>query len=188
MPVEFHKVSKRYEDKEVLRDLDLFIPDTGVCCLTGPSGAGKTTVLRLIAGLEQPDSGTISGTSAKKISMVFQNDRLLPGSSATENIALVSSPEDAALWLERMELTDAANKKPSKLSGGMRRRVALARALAYGGDILLLDEPFKGFDPALKQRILPYITAFAKTAAVVLVTHDEQESALAETCLMIKKL
>jgi NitT/TauT family transport system ATP-binding protein len=87
-----------------------------------------------------------------------------------------------------MELSDAADKKPSKLSGGMRRRVALARALAYGGDILLLDEPFKGFDPALKQRILPFVVDFSKTAAVVLVTHDEQESALAETCLMIKKL
>ena len=86
----------------------------------------------------------------------------------------------AKLWLTRFELDDADEKKPCTLSGGMCRRVALARALAFGGDILLLDEPFKGFDSELKKRIIPYIVDFSKNSLVVLVTHDEQESQIAD--------
>jgi len=156
------------------------MPDTGIYCLLGASGSGKTTLLRIIAGLETPDSGVVTGTAGKKISFVFQSDRLLPNSIAFENIALASSPEAATLWLERLELSDAADKKPRKLSGGMKRRVALARALAFDGDILLLDEPFKGFDSELKKRIIPYIIEFSKNALVVLVTHDEQDTAIAD--------
>ena len=119
---------------------------------------------------------------------MFQGDRLLPGSTAFENVAVASSPEAATLWLKRLELSDAADKKPAKLSGGMARRVALARALAFGGDILLLDEPFKGFDSELKKRIMPYIIEFAKTALLILVTHDEQEAAIADTVFTMETL
>ncbi len=181
LPITLDRISKSYDGKEVIKNLSLTLPERGIFCLLGASGIGKTTLLRLLAGLETPDSGSIAGISGKKISMVFQNDRLLPGSTAFENIAAVSSPEAANLWLERFELSEASGKKPGKLSGGMCRRVALARALAFGGDVLLLDEPFKGFDSELKTRVIPYIIDFAKNALVVLVTHDEQDAEIAGT-------
>lgn len=188
LPIELTDVSKNYEDKKVLKNLNLVLPEKGIFCLLGASGVGKTTLLRLLAGLEKPDTGSISGLEGKKISMVFQNDRLLPNSSALENISLASSPEAARLWLERMELNDAAEKKPGKLSGGMCRRVALARALAFGGDLLLLDEPFKGFDSELKKRVIPYVTEFAENALVVLVTHDEHEAKIADTVFVLEEI
>lgn len=186
MPIILDKISKSYGDKKVLEELSLVLPEKGIFCLLGASGIGKTTLLRLLAGLETPDSGSITGLEGKKLSMVFQNDRLLPNSSAFENVSLASSPEAAALWLERLELGDAADKKPGKLSGGMQRRVALARALAFGGDVLLLDEPFKGFDSELKKRIFPYIIGYAKNALVVLVTHDEKEAESADAVFEMK--
>jgi ABC-type nitrate/sulfonate/bicarbonate transport system ATPase subunit len=179
LPVRLEHISKSYEGKTVIKNLTLELPETGIFCLLGASGSGKTTLLRLIAGLETPDSGCITGTDGKKISFVFQGDRLLPGISAFENVAVASSPQAAELWLKRLELDDADEKKPCTLSGGMCRRVALARALAFGGDILLLDEPFKGFDSELKKRIVPYIVEFSKNSLVVLVTHDEQETEFA---------
>ncbi|HZK39435.1 MAG TPA: ATP-binding cassette domain-containing protein [Clostridia bacterium] len=180
MSIKIEQVSKSFEGKEVLKDFSLELPEKGVYSLLGASGSGKTTLLRLIAGLDTPDSGRITGTQSKKISFVFQGDRLLPGSTALENVAVAAPLETAKLWLKRLELDDAADKKPDKLSGGMCRRVALARALAFGGDILLLDEPFKGFDSELKKRIMPYIVEFSKNSLVVLVTHDEQEAQIAD--------
>jgi NitT/TauT family transport system ATP-binding protein len=186
LPISVKNVTKCFEGKEVIKNLSLELPENGIYGLLGASGSGKTTLLRLIAGLDTPDGGQITGTEGKKVSFVFQGDRLLPGSTAFENVAIAASPEAATLWLKRLELDDAADKKPEKLSGGMCRRVALARALAFGGDILLLDEPFKGFDNELKKRIMPYIVDFAKTALVVLVTHDEQEAAVADMVFTVK--
>lgn len=186
MPIQAEKLTKKYADKTVLKDLTLTFPERGIVCLLGASGIGKTTVLRLFAGLEKPDSGSIAGLENKKISMVFQNDRLLPGFTALENIAAVTSSETAMLWLERMELGDAAGKKPAELSGGMCRRVALARALAFGGDVLLLDEPFKGLDKELKKHIIPYIKEFSENALVIFVTHDDQEAAIADAVFELK--
>lgn len=164
-----------YEGKTVLNGLNLTLPDTGAIAVTGASGSGKTTFLRLLAGLVKPASGSVEGLSGKRVSMVFQEDRLLPWRNALENVTLVCGDEELAReTLSRLELSDALNKRPDELSGGMRRRVALARALCYGGDILILDEPFKGLDDALKIRVAEAVRdVFPLT---VLATHDMDEA------------
>lgn len=166
-----------YDGKPVLDGLNFTFPETGAVALTGPSGRGKTTLLKLLAGLIAPDSGKIEGLSDKRVSMVFQEDRLLPWRTALENVALFCGNE-ALAWeaLVRLELGDALEKRPPELSGGMRRRAALARALCFGGDILLLDEPFKGLDDALKLRVAAQVKGvFPMT---VLATHDMAEAKL----------
>jgi len=162
-----------------MRDFSLSLPDSGVVALMSPSGYGKTTLLRLMSGLEQPDSGRIVA-EYQRLSMVFQEDRLLGGVSALGNIMAVLDKKNkplAMLWLSRMGLEDSAALLPQELSGGMRRRLALARAMAYGGDFFLLDEPFTGLDTVTRERIYPYI--FGKEEGdrlTVLVTHDRHEA------------
>ncbi len=172
-----HDVCCAYDGKTVLQNLTLALPKGGTVALTGPSGTGKTTLLKLLAGLITPVSGHIEGLGGKRVSMVFQEDRLLPWRTALENVALFCGDERLAReTLVRLELSDALDKRPSELSGGMQRRVALARALCYGGDILLLDEPFKGLEVALKIRVAKQVKgAFPLT---VLATHDMAEAGL----------
>ncbi len=173
--IELKNVVCSYEKKTVLSDLSLRLPERGAVAVTGPSGKGKTTLLKLLAGLVLPVSGSIEGLLGKRVSMVFQEDRLLPWRMALENAALFCGDEaHAKETLIALELGDALNKRPDELSGGMRRRVAIARALCFGGDILLLDEPFKGLDEALKLRVAKRMKgAFPLT---VLATHDMVEA------------
>ncbi|NLP47471.1 MAG: ABC transporter ATP-binding protein [Clostridiales bacterium] len=190
MPLKIENISKSFGQKKVLQNLSLDLPAEGIVALLGNSGAGKTTLLRIIAGLETPDSGRVLGLEGKHISYVFQNDRLLKGFSALENVALVSDRETARLWLQNFGMGDALDKKPGLLSGGMRRRVALARGLAFAkaGGILLLDEPFKGLDKDLKQRIIPYVQKIAQDSLVILVTHDKKEAGLASVNYFIDQI
>ena len=170
-------------EKPVLTDFSLTLPEAGTVAVMGPSGRGKTTLLRVLSEQLKPTAGKISGMEGKGVSMVFQEDRLLPWRTAIENVISVLPGKDrgadrelALLWLNQMELSDAVDELPGALSGGMRRRVALARACAYGGDILLLDEPFKGLDAALKERVA---NAIKKAAPLILmVSHDREEAAL----------
>ncbi len=153
----------------------------------GASGSGKTTLLRLLLGLIEPESGTIEGLAGKRISVVFQEDRLFTHMTARKNIeAVLGGRADraererrAALVSEvlaEVELTEAADKPIRELSGGMQRRVAIARALAFGGDILLLDEPLKGLDEELQKRVVPRIKKRFPTLLVI--THSEEEAKL----------
>ena len=180
-------IYKQYGDFRASDNVSFGIEKGKLVALLGPSGSGKTTLMRIILGLEQPDSGNISGLGGKKTAVVFQNDRLLPWLSALDNVAAVCSKERAKEMLEKVELSDALNKKPAELSGGMCRRVALARALAFDADILLLDEPFKGLDTELRGRIVKLVEDFAKTKPVILITHDPWEVSLAKAKLDIEK-
>ena len=174
MAIEIDKISKSFGETDVFRDFSLHLPDTGCVCLFGPSGSGKTTLLNLIANLELPDTGKISRSDAA-ISVVFQEDRLLPWVSAQENIKLVlenkyaSSKEALKIakdWLAAVFLEESAAKKPAELSGGMRRRIALARALAFGGSALLLDEPFTGMDAQIKSALFPLMSGLKKKSSL----------------------
>lgn len=177
MGIIFKNVTFAYPDKPVLRDFSCTVPDTGVTCLTGPSGCGKTTVLRLLAGLETPTSGTIENVP-DRVSMMFQEDRLLPWMTVEENVRLVRDTADAETWLQKVGLGDVAGELPDALSGGMQRRVALARALAAPSDLLLLDEPFTGLDRAWVETLSALIRDVAERKPVIVVTHNAEEIAL----------
>ena len=174
--IELKHVTCAYGEKTPIRDLTLALPDAGVIAVFGASGSGKTTLLRLLAGRIQPASGTVEGLYGKRVSMVFQEDRLLPWRTALENVALVrdGSSGEAMRLLDAMELSAEAGKLPGALSGGMQRRVALARALNFDGDMLLLDEPFKGLDEALRARVIAAVRG--RFPLTVIATHDRAEA------------
>ena len=171
-----------YLDKEIEKNvfdgLNLS-SNSRIICLMGPSGCGKTTLLHILAGLLKPCGGTVSGFP-KSISIMFQEDRLLSWLNAYENVALVRSgnpswkgQEDIASQLLKALDIDPAMDIGS-MSGGMKRRVALARALAFESEALLLDEPFKGMDEDLMQRAADLIGSQGKITVVS--THSEAEA------------
>lgn len=168
-------VSFSYGETAVCRDLTWQLPDKGIICLWGPSGCGKTTLLRLLAGLEKPSAGQ---AVLPTVSVCFQEDRLLPWRTALDNVALPigGDREQAAAVLTALGLGEHFQSLPSQLSGGQQRRVALARALAYPAQLLLLDEPFTGMDAASWGAVIPLIRQWAETRPVVLVTHVAQEA------------
>ena len=176
--LELKNVSLSYGDLRVLRDVSLRLDPGERIAVMGPSGCGKTSLLRVIAGLQSPDSGTVE-LAARRLSFVFQEPRLLPWLIAEENVRLVlpdaHQGEDAAAWLSRFGLGDAADKLPAELSGGMQQLVSLARALVCTPDFLLLDEPFKALDAAAKQNAIATVSD-GTDAAIVLVTHDACEA------------
>ncbi len=173
--IQLTNVTAGYPGKTVLRNVTLSLPEKGAVAMMAPSGFGKTTLLRVLAGLLKPQSGTISGLENKKIAFLFQEDRLLPWLTAEKNVSIVSSAEKARFWLNAMEIGDPA-QYPHEMSGGMQRRVALARAMAFGGGLLLLDEPFKGMDEALRARIAARVKD--QFPLTVLSVHDQEEAEL----------
>lgn len=170
--IKLKNISKSFNGKTVLNDFSCELPEVGLIGVSGASGSGKTTLARIIAGLTAPDSGTVEGIEKKKIAFVFQEDRLFEHLSALDNVALVADRDASERYLCRFGLENDFNKKPSELSGGMRRRVALARALAYGGDLIILDEPFKGLDDEMKQTVFSAVEEYSQNAAVILISHD----------------
>ena len=184
--IEFHSVTLAFGGQTVLDRQSLTAAAGEHLAIMGPSGCGKTSLLRLVAGLEKPSAGSIA-IHARRISYVFQSPRLLPWLTAAENVNAVLSGRGATLplahaWLEAVALGDAAQKYPRELSGGMQQRVNLARALAYDGEILLLDEPLQGLDEETKASMIALIKTHAAGKTLLLATHDLAEAnALAET-------
>ena len=180
MNITFEHVTKRF-DRAVLDDCTLHFADGRITALVGESGRGKTTVLRLIAGLETPDSGTVRADG--RVAMLFQEPRLFPALTALENVRLVQPQHDRAAALDALRICRAealADKRPHEMSGGERQRTALARLLAFGGDILLLDEPFSALDAATKTQVVENLRPYLAGKTVVLVTHSAEEAALAD--------
>ena len=176
----------RFGDKTVLDHFSLALPLEGITALSAPSGSGKTTLMRVIAGLQSGESGTVDGPAPRDIAVLFQEDRLLPWRTVEEHITDVLPPRrrnEAARWLELAELTGEEKSFPSSLSGGMCRRLALARTLALGGEFYLLDEPFNGVDPPRIGRILSCIRALG--IPVLLASHDREVLDLADRVIVL---
>lgn len=176
--LELKDVSLSFGALEVLRGASLTLGQGERIAITGPSGCGKTSLLHVIAGLLNPDSGLVRNRAART-ACVFQEPRLLPWLSAEENVSIVmphgTQGQDALMLLKKLGLADSAEKHPCELSGGMQQRAALARALAYAPDLLLLDEPFRALDAASKALAIDAVNERAD-CAVILVTHSPEEA------------
>ena len=173
-------VSFRYGPKEILSDFSLTLPGSGVTVLRGPSGCGKTTLLRLLAGLERPASGRITGVSPGETAFLFQENRLLPWRTVEQHLTDVLPRDrrrEAEGWLALTELSGEEQAYPDALSGGMERRLALARCLALGGTLYLLDEPFAGVDPQRAARIMEGLKRLP--VPVLLTSHESNILSLA---------
>jgi NitT/TauT family transport system ATP-binding protein len=193
-----HDVSHRYGDTHVLRHLELAIEASSFVALVGPSGCGKSTLLRLVSGLESPTAGRIelepksasppvTTRGSKGLAFVFQDAHLLPWRTVLDNVALplelagVSRAEArrrALAPLADVELSDVASRFPDELSGGMRMRVSIARALVTEPELLLLDEPFAALDELTRQRLDERLRALylRRKITVLFVTHSLAEA------------
>ena len=183
--VQVKNLNKSYGDNKVLINLNLNFEKNKITVVTGPSGCGKTTLLNIISGIDKPDSGEVI-LKDHSISFIFQEDRLIPDLTVYKNIEFVLKSTLTVLeskpiiekYLDLVKLTEAKDKYPEQLSGGMKRRVAVARAFAYRSDLLIMDEPFKGLDEKLKKEIIDEFLRIYNLdkRTVILVTHDMDEA------------
>lgn len=184
--IQVEHLTVSYGDKVALEDVSLTIPLDGVTALVGPSGCGKTTLLRVLGGLQIPAQGRVTGLEPEKTAFLFQENRLLPWRTVWQHLA-DAAPRHAATppeaWLELVELEGEERVYPAALSGGMARRLALARCLALEREVLLLDEPFTGVDPQRAHRILQRLKELGKP--VILVAHEPH---LAQSCHRVLEL
>jgi NitT/TauT family transport system ATP-binding protein len=182
--VKVEGISKTYGNLTVLDQLSLAFPTGKITAILGPSGCGKTTLLNILAGLTKADQGTV--VTEENTSYLFQEPRLLPWLNTWQNVALVLQDkmppakvaEQVALNLAATGLTGFENYYPSQLSGGMRQRVAMARAFSYESSLLLMDEPFKSVDIKTRfQLIRDFLILWRRQPrTVITVTHEPREA------------
>ncbi len=169
-----------YGEKSVIKGFSLNIKKGEKIWVSGPSGCGKTTLIKLVLGLLKADKGEID-LNGMTPSVVFQENRLLPFKTVMQNIELVGGDtEKAAEFLKALGIEETADLKPAKLSGGMKRRAAIARALAVPFDLLILDEPFNGIDKKNLESTASLINEVCKNKTVILITHSKDEAKLLE--------
>lgn len=178
MTIQLKSISKSFGDKKVLTDFSAEFQKNKVTCIMGPSGCGKTTLLHLMMGLLTQDQGEMTGIPKKK-SAVFQEERLCESFSAISNVRLVChkdvTTEVIRDDLDQIGLSGSLTKPVIQLSGGMRRRVSIVRAILGDGDIIFFDEPFKGLDYKTKESVMTYIKENTKDKTVIMVTHAKEE-------------
>ena len=176
--MKIQNISKTFDGKAVLENVSFTVEKGSPVCLFGASGCGKTTMLNIIAGLVEPDSGSIEGNRGR-ISYIFQEDRLLEWLTAEENIMLtVHNREAAEKFIKVAGLSESLNLYPSQMSGGMRKRTAIARAVAHDGEIFLMDEPFNGTDKRLVEEMTGFLREYIQDKIFILVSHNENEAEL----------
>ena len=177
MSIKLENVAFSYKNTPVLENFSLEVNGGEVVALRGESGSGKTSIARLVLGLEKAEHGSVSAPD--NISAVFQEDRLFPTLSVRKNISIVSNGEDKTDYLlKKANLDSVADKKVWQLSGGMKRRVAILRAINYGADALILDEPFNGLDPQNKKLMADLILEEYKNKPILLISHIKEDSEL----------
>lgn len=179
MTIRLKNINKVFDDKIILKDVNLSFENNSISCIVGPSGCGKTTLLNIILGLLKEDCGEIEGLTGRRIAAVFQEDRLCDGFTAYANVKLVcdEKPSDKVIHehFKQVDLGEAVFKKISQLSGGMQRRVAIVRAVIAKSDIIVMDEPFKGLDEKTKIKVIDYVKRYTKGKIVIITTHNLDE-------------
>lgn len=177
MSIILSDVSKTFGEKRVLSGVSLRFDSGGSYCIKGPSGQGKTTLLKVIMGLIIPDAGSVD-CMGHAFAPVFQEDRLCENLSAGANIRMVlREPRDVEGMLNRLGLPGTMKTPVKELSGGMRRRVCIARALLSGRDTLIFDEPLSGLDAAAAENVMDVILAEKVERTLLWVSHDEDHAA-----------
>ena len=194
MAIVIRNLSKTFDGKAVFTDFSTEIRENALTCIMGESGCGKTTLLSLIAGRIKPDSGTISGVprgTKGKIAAVFQENRLAEAFTVYRNLRMVcSKPKPSADMLCEMLARVGMDKEVlyspvSALSGGMKRRIAILRALLCDSPLVLMDEPTSGLDAENKKAVIAFIREKTKNKTVLWVTHDKAEAETADAILYL---
>ena len=184
--LEFKNVDFSFGDKAILKNFSFSAEEGTSTAILGPSGFGKTTLLNLASGLLSPKNGKIVPFSEKP-TVVFQEDRLLPWFTALENLTVLNIEKSHATeYLEKVGLSDSADKYPEELSGGMCRRLSIARALAFGGNVFFFDEPLRGLDIKTFAEVLSLIKYETAGKTLFVITHSPSEAfALAERIVVV---
>ena len=177
-----YPASKDQPANEVLKRVSFTFADQQPTVLLAPSGKGKTTLMRILAGFLKPDHGTIEGLDAKtKISVVFQEDRLFETLTIFENWKIIApelTREEAENLMKELVLDPKVlDEKPATLSGGMKRRTAVGRSLLFEAPVLLMDEPFQGLDDETRQKVIETVRRRAEGKALLIITHDPDDAA-----------
>ena len=180
MDILMEKINKSYGDKEVLRDFTTKFEEGTVTFITGESGIGKTSIIRILMGLEGYQSGSISGLEGKEISVVFQDDCLCDKLSLDKNLSMVidgqqGKEQDLDRLLGIFGLEGYRHKRVAELSGGMKRRLAILRAILYPHNLMIMDEPFKGLDEENKKLVMGQVGKSLVGKTAIIVTHDKTE-------------
>lgn len=181
MDLKVNDLSKDFGDLAVLKQVNLSLRRGRIYCLMGPSGTGKTTFFRILMGLEQADSGSVEGLKGLRTAAVFQENRLCEDFTPVDNITMVipgrpsRSRKGAHQELLRLLPEESLSRPVSTLSGGMKRRVAIVRALSVPSDLILMDEPFTGLDENTKQTVMKYIREKSEEKLVIISTHQQED-------------
>ncbi|HJC47563.1 MAG TPA: ABC transporter ATP-binding protein [Candidatus Lachnoclostridium pullistercoris] len=180
MTLTLDHLQKSYGPLSVLRDCSFTFEDGGIYCLMGPSGSGKTTLFRILMGLEKADAGAVRfDKPSPKISAVFQEDRLCETFSPVENLRFIlgkTVPEgEIRRELSSLLPEESLSRPVFTLSGGMKRRTAVCRAMTAPSDLIIMDEPFTGLDSETKKQVVEYIKSRQRGRLLIMSTHQEED-------------
>lgn len=191
MSLRLEGITKRFSKKVILENFSYEFEETGVYVIKADSGVGKTTLLRIISGLDKDYSGTVHGGGAKNVSYAFQEYRLFPSLTALQNVLVARNEESAesveaakSILLSLGLTEEELSLKPCELSGGMKQRVSLSRALFKDSPVLLLDEPTKELDNRLREKVCSLVETESERRLVILVTHGDEDTLLENATLI----